>query len=55
MNLIFYRLILYDTSICEWISMPVKWEPQGKTMLPKYKKEKNLVFQRFLVSPPPTK
>ncbi|AGE50256.1 homospermidine synthase [Acanthocystis turfacea Chlorella virus Canal-1] len=39
----------------EWISQPVKWEPEGKTMLPKYKKEKNLVFQKFLVSPPPTR
>ncbi|AGE59850.1 homospermidine synthase [Acanthocystis turfacea Chlorella virus TN603.4.2] len=39
----------------EWISIPVNWEPTGKTMLPKYKKEKNLVFQKFLVSPPPTK
>jgi homospermidine synthase len=39
----------------EWISQPVVWEPTGKTMLPKYKKEKNLVFQKFLVSPPPTK
>ena len=39
----------------QWLSQPIVWEPTGKTMLEKYRKEKNLVFQKFLVSPPPTK
>ena len=39
----------------KWISKPVVWEPSTKGLPEKYKKEKNFVFQRFLVSPPVTK
>jgi homospermidine synthase len=39
----------------EWLSQPVVWEPSTKGLPDKYKKEKNFVFQRFLVSPPVTK
>lgn len=38
----------------KWISKPVVWEPSTKGLPEKYKKEKNFVFQRFLVSPPVT-
>jgi homospermidine synthase len=37
-----------------WLSKPVMWEPSTKGVPEKYKREKNFVFQRFLVSPPIT-
>jgi homospermidine synthase len=38
----------------KWISKQVVWEPSTKGLPEKYKKEKNYIFQRFLVSPPVT-
>lgn len=38
-----------------WISKPIQWDPDTSKLPKKYQKEKNLVFQKFLVSPPVTK
>ena len=37
-----------------WISKPIDWEPCKKNVPNKYCKDKNLIFQKFLVSPPVT-
>jgi homospermidine synthase len=38
----------------KWISEPVSWEPSLKNVPEKYHKTKDLIFQKFLVSPPVT-
>ena len=37
-----------------WISKPIDWNPSLKNVPEKYHKVKDLIFQRFLVSPPVT-
>jgi homospermidine synthase len=37
-----------------WISKPIVWEPSMKNVPEKYHKTKDLLFQKFLVSPPVT-
>jgi homospermidine synthase len=37
-----------------WISKPITWEPSLRGVPEKYHKTKDLLFQKFLVSPPPT-
>ena len=38
----------------DWISKPIDWNPSMKNVPEKYHKTKDLIFQRFLVSPPVT-
>lgn len=37
-----------------WISKPIVWEPRLDNVPKKYHKTKDLLFQKFLISPPPT-